>query len=191
MKNMAFSGTIVVSGRGKAVVAATGMQTEIGKIATMIEEVKPEPTPLQKKIDNLGKWIGKVVIVIAIIIFIVASLFQEKSLLENLIVAVAVAVAAIPEALLAIVTMALALGTQRMLKRNALVRRLPSVETLGSTTVICADKTGTLTVNEITVRKLFVNGKIIDVTGTGYEAKGQLLYKGKNASIDEIELLLR
>ena len=191
MKNMVFSGTIVVSGRAKAIVAATGMQSEIGKIATLIEEVKPEPTPLQKKMDQLGKWIGKVVIAIAIIIFLVATLFQSKSFLDNLIVAVAVAVAAIPEALLAIVTMALALGTQRMLKRNALVRRLPSVETLGSTTVICSDKTGTLTANEMTVRKLFANGKIIDVTGTGYEAKGQLLYKGKNASIDEIELLLR
>src|SRR3989338_6582634 len=191
MKNMVFSGTIVVSGRAKAIVVATGMQTEIGKIATMIEEVKPEPTPLQKKMDELGKWIGKVVIVIAAIIFVVATLFQEKSLLDNLIVAVAVAVAAIPEALLAIVTMALALGTQRMLKRNALVRRLPSVETLGSTTVICTDKTGTLTVNEMTAKKLFVNGKIIDVTGTGYETKGQFLYKNKPAGIDDLELLLR
>ncbi|MBI2101386.1 calcium-translocating P-type ATPase, PMCA-type [Candidatus Woesearchaeota archaeon] len=191
MKNMAFSGTIVVSGRGKAVVAATGMQTEIGKIATMIEDVKPEPTPLQKKMDELGKWIGKVVIAIAVIIFAVASFFQEKPLLENLIVAVAVAVAAIPEALLAIVTMALAIGTQRMLKRNALVRRLPSVETLGSTTVICSDKTGTLTANEMTVRKLFVNGKVIEVTGTGYETKGQFLFKGKPVKIDEIKLLLR
>ncbi|MDP3765913.1 MAG: calcium-translocating P-type ATPase, PMCA-type [Nanoarchaeota archaeon] len=191
MKNIVFSGTIIVSGRAKAIVTATAMQTEIGKIATMIEEVKPEPTPLQKKMDNLGKWIGKVVIVIAIIIFIVASLFQEKSLLENLIVAVAVAVAAIPEALLAIVTMALALGTQRMLKRNALIRRLPSVETLGSTTVICTDKTGTLTVNEMTVKKMFVNGIVVDVTGAGYETKGQFLYKNKPISFDEIELLLR
>ena len=137
MKNMAFSGTIVVSGRAKAIVVATGMRTEIGKIAKMIEDVKPEPTPLQKKMDYLGKWIAKIVMAVAVVIFIVATIFQEKSLIENLIVAVAVAVAAIPEALLAIVTMALAIGTQRMLKRNALVRRLPSVETLGSTTVIC------------------------------------------------------
>ena len=191
MKNMVLSGTIVVSGRAKAIAAATGMLTEIGKIATMIEEVKPEPTPLQRKMDELGKWIGKVVMAIAVIIFAVASLFQEKSLLDNLIVAVAVAVAAIPEALLAIVTMALALGTRRMLKRNALVRRLPSVETLGSTTVICSDKTGTLTANEMTVKKLFANGKVIDVTGTGYETKGQFLYKNKPVNFDEIELLLR
>lgn len=191
MKNIAFSGTIIVSGRAKAVVVATGMQTEIGKIAALIEEVKPEPTPLQKKMDNLGKWLGKVVIGIAIVIFAVGLAFQEKPLLEMLIFAVAVAVAAIPEALLAIVTMSLALGTQRMLKRNALIRRLPSVETLGSTTVICTDKTGTLTANEMTVRKLFANAKIIDVTGVGYEKKGQFLHKNKPAAIDEIELLLR
>jgi len=191
MKNMVFSGTIVVSGRAKAIATGTGMQSEIGKIAAMIEEVKPEPTPLQKKMDQLGRWIGKVVIAIAFVIFTVASIFQEKSILDNLIVAVAVAVAAIPEALLAIVTMALAIGTQRMLKRNALVRRLPSVETLGSTSVICSDKTGTLTANEMTVKKLFVNGKIIEVTGTGYETKGQFLYKNKPVNIDEIEPLLR
>ncbi|MBI2656520.1 calcium-translocating P-type ATPase, PMCA-type [Candidatus Woesearchaeota archaeon] len=191
MKNIVFSSTIVVSGRAKAVVITTGMQTEIGKIATMMEEVKPEPTPLQKKMDDLGKLIGKVVMAIAVIIFAVASIFQEKSLLDNLIVAVAVAVAAIPEALLAIVTMALALGTQRMLKRNALVRRLPSVETLGSTTVICTDKTGTLTANEMTVKKLFVNGKVVEVTGTGYETKGQFLYKNKQIGFDEVEFLLR
>ncbi len=191
MKNMVFSGTIVVSGRAKAIAAATGMQTEIGKIAKMIEEVKPEPTPLQRKMDELGRWIGKAVMAIAVIIFAVVSIFQEKSLLDNLIVAVAVAVAAIPEALLAIVTMTLALGTQRMLKRNALVRRLPSVETLGSTTVICSDKTGTLTANEMTVKKLFANSRVIDVTGTGYETEGKFLYKNKPVRLDEIELLLR
>src|SRR3989338_7372713 len=191
MKNMVFSGTIIASGRANAVVAATGMQTEIGKIATMIEEVKPEPTPLQKKMDQLGKWIAKVVIAVAIIIFIVAMIFQEMPLIDVFILAVAVAVAAIPEALLAIVTMALALGTQRMLKRNALVRRLPSVETLGSTTVICTDKTGTLTVNEMTVKKLLASGNVIDVTGAGYETKGQFLYKNKPVAIDEIGLLLR
>jgi len=191
MKNMVFSGTIVVSGRAKAVVIATGMQTEIGKIATMIEDVKPELTPLQKKMDNLGKWLGKIVIVITVVIFVVGLIFHEKPPLEMLKFAAAVAVAAIPEALAGIVTIALSLGTQRMLKRNALVRNLPSVETLGSTSVICTDKTGTLTANEMTVRKLFVNGRIIDVTGVGYEAKGQFLYKNKPAGVDELELLLR
>ena len=191
MKNMVFSGTIVVSGRAKAVVTATGMQTEIGKIAKMIEDVKPEPTPLQKKMDGLGKLLAKVVVVVAVVIFVVGMIFQDKPVLEMLKFAAAVAVAAIPEALLAIVTMALALGTQRMLKRNALVRRLPSVETLGSTTAICTDKTGTLTANEMTVRKIFANGRIIDVTGVGYGAKGQFLHKNKPAGINDLELILR
>ncbi|MBI2655433.1 cation-translocating P-type ATPase [Candidatus Woesearchaeota archaeon] len=191
MKNMVFSGTIVVSGRAKAVITAAGMQTEIGKIATMIQEVKPEPTPLQKKMDNLGKWLGKIVIAVTIIIFAVGLLFHEKPPLEMMKFSAAVAVAAIPEALAGIVTIALSIGTKRMLKRNALVRNLPSVETLGSTTVICTDKTGTLTANEMTVRKIFANGKIISVTGVGYETKGQFLYKNKPAGIDDLELLLR
>ncbi|MBI2658009.1 calcium-translocating P-type ATPase, PMCA-type [Candidatus Woesearchaeota archaeon] len=190
MKNMIFSGTVIVSGRANAIVAGTGMKSEIGKIATLIEEVRPEPTPLQKKMDKLGKFLGKVVIAVAVVIFAVGMLFHEKPLLDMLIFAVAVAVAAIPEALLAIVTMSLALGTQRMLKRNALIRRLPSVETLGSTTVICTDKTGTLTMNQMTVRKVFANGKIIDVTGSGYETKGQFLCKGKPVKTEEIEQLL-
>ncbi|MBI2650588.1 calcium-translocating P-type ATPase, PMCA-type [Candidatus Woesearchaeota archaeon] len=191
MKNMVFSGTIVVSGRAKAVVAATGMQTEIGKIAAMIEQVKPEPTPLQKKMDQLGTTLGKVVMAIAAVILVTGLLVHKASVIDMSLISVAIAVAAIPEGLPAVVTIALAIGTQRMLKRNALVRRLPSVETLGSTTVICTDKTGTLTVNEMTVKKLFANGKIIDVEGVGYETKGQFLYKGKPAGIDEIELLLR
>jgi len=191
MNNMVFSSTIVTSGRAKAVIVATGMQTEIGKIATMIQEVKPELTPLQKKMNQLGKWLGKVVIVIAIVIFALGMIFQGKPALEMLKFAAAVAVAAIPEALAGIVTIALAIGTQRMLKRNALVRRLPSVETLGSTTVICTDKTGTLTVNEMTVKKILASGKVIDVAGAGYETKGQFLYKNKPVAIDEIGLLLR
>lgn len=199
-KNMVFSGTIVVSGRAKAIVVATGMQAEIGKIAAMIEEVKPEPTPLQKKMDKLGTWLGKVTIAIAVIVFIAGVLFHvyrdsgyilDVAFANNmLLVAVSLAVAAIPEGLPAVVIIALAIGTQRMLKRNALVRSLPSVETLGSTTVICTDKTGTLTANEMTVKKMLVNGKIIEVTGVGYEAKGQFLYRGKQAGIDELELLL-
>ena len=191
MKNMVFSGTIVVSGKAKAIVVTTGMQTEIGKIAKMIEEVETEPTPLQKKMDELGRLLGKVVIVVAVVIFIVGSLFQNKPWFEMLEFAAAVAVAAIPEALAGVVTIALAMGTQRMLKKNALIRRLPSVETLGSTTVICSDKTGTLTANEMTVKRLFVNNKVIDVTGVGYETKGQFLHKNRPVEIDDIELLLR
>jgi len=190
-KNMVFSGTIIVSGRAKAAVAATGMQTEIGKIATLIQEVKPEPTHLQKKLDQLGKWLAILVAVVVIIVFTVGIAVHEASMIDMFIVAVSLAVAAIPEGLPAVVTISLALGTQRMLKRNALVRRLPSVETLGSVTAICTDKTGTLTVNEMTVKKIFANAKIIDVTGAGYETKGQFLHKNKPANIDDIGLLLR
>lgn len=190
-KNIIFSGTIVVSGRAKAVVIGTGMHTEIGKIAALIQEAKPEPTHLQKKLDQLGKWLGIMTVIIALAVFVVGFLVHEAPLIDMLIVSVSLAVAAIPEGLPAVVTISLALGTQKMLRRNALVRRLPSVETLGATTVICTDKTGTLTVNEMTVKKLFANGKIIDVTGAGYETKGQFLHKNKPAGFEEIELLLR
>lgn len=191
-KNFVFSGTVVVSGRAKAIVVSTGMQTEIGKIARMLEEVKQELTPLQKKMDELGIALSKSVVIIAIIIFIVGLLFHRAPILDMLLVAVALAVAAIPESLLAIVTIALAIGTRRMLKRNALIRKLPSVETLGSTTVICTDKTGTLTVNEMTVRKIFVNNKIIEITGVGYETNGNFLHNGKKFEIDnETEILLK
>ncbi len=204
-KNMVFSGTIVVSGRCRAIVTGTGMQTEIGKIAKMIEDVKPEPTPLQKKMDKLGQQLGRIVLIIAAVIFAV-EIFENQAARQSLfsldfvgffinskdllILAVAVAVAAIPEGLPAIVTIALALGTQRMLKRNALIRRLPSVETLGSTTVICTDKTGTLTANQMTVKRMFANGKIIEVTGVGYDPKGEFLFKNKPVKTEEIERIL-
>ena len=189
-RNTVFSGTIVVSGHAEAVVIATGMQTEIGKIAAMIEEVKPDLTPLQKKMNQLGKRLGIITILITIIIFVTGLLVHKASWLDMLLVAVSLGVAAIPEGLPAVVTVSLALGTRRMLKRNALVRRLPSVETLGSTTVICTDKTGTLTMNEMTVTKLYTNGKIIGVTGTGYETKGQFMYQGKPVGTSEVSHLL-
>ena len=189
-KNMLFSGTTVASGRAKAIITSTAMQTEIGKIATLIEEVKQEPTPLQKKMDHLGKLLGIITIAIAFIIFIIGILVHETGFLNMLIVAVSLAVAAIPEGLPAVVTISLALGTQRMLKKNVLVRKLTSVETLGSTSVICTDKTGTLTVNEMTAKKLFVNGRILEVSGAGYETKGQILYKKKQVGFDEVRLLL-
>ncbi len=190
-KNMVFSSTAIVSGRAKAVVVATGMRTEIGKIASMIESVKPEPTPLQKNMDMLGKRIGIAILAVMSFIFVIGLLARNFRWVDMLLISVSLAVAAIPEALPAVVTITLALGTQKMLKRNALVRRLPSVETLGSTTVICTDKTGTLTANQVTVKKLFANGKVIDVTGAGYETSGQFLCNGKQVSADEIELLLR
>ncbi len=190
MSNMLHSGTLVVNGKGKAVITSTGMETEIGKIATLLEETKPEPTPLKRKMDKLGKQIGMVVLFIAFLIFTLQLVRTDISWLENLKTSVAVAVAAIPEGLAAVVTLSLALGTQRMLKRHALVRSLPSVETLGSTTVICTDKTGTLTKNEMMVKKLYVPGKTIDVTGSGYSPHGQFLSSGKPTDPEEISHLL-
>ncbi|MBW2976905.1 calcium-translocating P-type ATPase, SERCA-type [Candidatus Woesearchaeota archaeon] len=188
--NMVFSGTIVTNGRGRAIVVRTGMQTEIGKIARMIQETKPDPTPLQIKLEKLGKMLGIAVIAICIIVFIAGAL-TGKNLLEMFKTAVSLAVAAVPEGLPAVVVVSLALGARRMVKRNALIRRLPSVETLGATTVICSDKTGTLTKNEMTVKKIYANNRIIDVTGSGYEKKGEFLLDSKKINAKEIELLLK
>lgn len=188
--NMAFSGTIITNGKGKAVVTSTGMQSEVGKIARLIEEADEGTTPLQKKLNVLGRRLGVITIIIAVIVFL-GGILKGGSVLEFFIVAVSLAVAAIPEGLPAIVTISLAMGVKRMIKRNALIRKLPSVETLGSTTVICTDKTGTLTKNEMTVKKIYTNGKIIDVTGSGYEKRGEFLFNNKKISTKEIELLLK
>ncbi len=203
--NMAFSGTIITNGKGRAIVISTGMQTEIGKIATLIEEVKPELTPLQRKLNTLGKKIGIAVVIISIVVFL-AQLFKNPVIIGHLtsfefleflkgsreffLTAIALAVAAIPEGLPAVVTIGLAIGIKKMVKKNALNRKLPSVETLGSTTVICTDKTGTLTKNEMTVRKIYANGKIIDVTGSGYETKRAFLFNNKKINPNELKLLL-
>ena len=189
-KNMVFSGTIVASGRAKAIVIATGMSAEIGKIASMLQEVKPEPTPLQKKMDQLGSRLGLATLVIAVVIFILGFFIHDEPFIKMILVSVSLAVAAIPEGLPAVVIISLTLGTQRMLKKNALVRRLPSVETLGSTTVICTDKTGTLTANQMTVKKIYANGKIIEVDGVGYETKGKFFSRSKKIDSKEIEFLL-
>ncbi len=170
--NMAFSGTIITNGRGKAVVVSTGMRTEIGKIAKLIKETKHEPTPLQKKLASLSKMLGILVILIAIVVF-TAGVVHGLPTFDMFLASVALAVAAIPEGLPAIVTVALALGVQRMAKRNALIRKLPSVETLGACTVICSDKTGTLTHNQMTVRQVFANQESVAVSGSGYSPVGR------------------
>jgi Ca2+-transporting ATPase len=180
-KNMVFTGTIVTYGRGKAIVTSTGMTTEFGKIAEEVTAVETEKTPLEKRTEEIGKWLG---IISLIICFLVAgiSVIREAMggkidfpfIVTMVMFAVALAVAAVPEALAAIVTGALAIGMHQMAKRNALVRKMPAVETLGCTTVICSDKTGTLTKGEMTVRKIFTGGKLIEVTGVGYEPKGEL-----------------
>jgi Ca2+-transporting ATPase len=167
--NMAYLGTAATYGRGVMAVVQTGMNTELGRIAEMLQTVEAEPTPLQKRLDRLGKALALAVLVIVGIIFAIGMLRQPEDrefseyMKEMLLTAVAMAVAAVPEGLPAVVTIALSLGAQRMLKRNALIRKLPAVETLGSVTVICSDKTGTLTRNEMTVTVLDVAGRRVDV----------------------------
>ena len=171
---MVFSGTAVTRGRGLAVVTAIAMQTEIGKIADMIQNVAPKETNLQKKLWKLSKWLGIVILAICAIVFLAYYFIDHESLIVAFLTAVALAVAAIPEWLPAVVTISLALGVKRMVKKNALMRRLSSVESLWSVDVICTDKTGTLTKNEMTVTKLWVDNQERKITGTGYEAKGEI-----------------
>ena len=183
-KNMAFAGTAVTYGRGRALIVATGMATEFGKIARMLEAVDTAKTPLQRNLDRIGKSLARAAIAVVLVI-VAVGLFRGQPFVEMLIFGVALAVAVVPEALPAVVTISLALGVKRMVRRNALVRRLPAVETLGSTSVICSDKTGTLTKDEMTVRKLYVAGHTIDVSGTGYEPQGTFSLNGSNASLSE------
>jgi Ca2+-transporting ATPase len=173
-KNMVYMGTSVSYGRGKAVVTATGMGTELGRIAGMLGHIEREKTPLQLNLDRLGVWIGIITMIVVAFVSILGVL-SGFDVVEMFIWGVALAVAAIPEALPAVVTVCLALGVRRMVKRHALVRKLPSVETLGATTIICSDKTGTLTHDEMTVRNIYVDGRIIEVTGAGYEPVGDFI----------------
>ena len=176
-KNLVYSGTVATYGRGRAVVTATGMNTEFGKITGMLQTVEAGKTPLQENLDRMGKTLAKAALVI--VAFIVAlGLLRGQPFIEMFIFGIALAVAVVPEALPAVVTISLALGVQRMVKRNALVRRLPVVEALGSTTVICSDKTGTLTRDEMTVRKIFVAGRAVEVSGAGYEPHGSFAQGG-------------
>jgi Ca2+-transporting ATPase len=199
-RNMIFTGTTVTYGRGKAAVTSTGMNTEFGKIAEEVMTVETEKTPLEKRTDEIGKWLG---IISLGICFLVAGVSVVRELLGGgkvdlpfivtmVMFAVSLAVAAVPEALAAIVTGALAIGMHQMAQRNALVRKMPAVETLGCTTVICSDKTGTLTKGEMTVRKIFAGGRAIEVTGAGYEPKGE--FRGSEIDIKNsksVQLLLQ
>ena len=164
MKNIAFSSSLVTYGRGKGIVVAVGMDTEVGKIATMIESTEKEKTPLQAKLDNLGKTLGIAALAICLVIFVVGWLYGRNPL-DMFMTAVGLAVAAIPEGLVAVSTIVLAIGVQRMVKENAIVKKLPAVETLGSTSVICSDKTGTLTQNKMTVKKICWNNQVSNVEG--------------------------
>ncbi len=195
-KNTAFMGTTVSYGRGRGVVTATGMSTQLGLIAEMLQSVESEETPLQRRLDELGKTLSIGALVLVLVVFLVALVNRtEISLLfsapvdyfgefareitEVFMIAVSLAIAAVPEGLPAVVTISLALGMQEMIKRHALIRKLSSVETLGSATTICSDKTGTLTQNEMTVTRIWADGQFVNVTGTGYVAKGDFVVDGK------------
>jgi Ca2+-transporting ATPase len=189
--NVAYAGTLVTYGRGRAIVTATAMNTEFGKIARMLETVETGKTPLQENLDRVGKVLAR--IAFALVMVIVAfGLLRGQPFIEMLIFGVALAVAVVPEALPAVVTISLALGVKRMVKRHALVRRLSAVETLGSTSIICSDKTGTLTKDEMTVRKSYVGGQLLEISGTGYEPRGSFSMNGKIIEPPEsLKLLLR
>jgi len=174
--NMAFSGTIIVQGRGKAVVTATGLNTEIGKIANLINKTERVETPIQKRTKDLSRKLGVFALLASALVFVIAVL-RNFDLFETFLFALATAVSAIPEGLPAVLTVTLAVGVNRMAKRNALIRKLQAVDTLGSATVICTDKTGTLTTNQMTVRKLYIDKKIIDVSGEGFVPEGQFSEK--------------
>lgn len=180
-RNMAYMGTVTAAGKARAIAVATGMSTELGRIAGMLQRSEPELTPLQRRLAELGRVLVLVCLAIVVVIFGL-HLARGGELLETLLISVSLAVAAVPEGLPAVVTLTLALGLQRMVKRNALVRKLPSVDTLGSVTVICSDKTGTLTRNEMTVREIITGGKRFQVTGGGYAPHGQFLKCNKSES---------
>lgn len=161
-KNMLFSSSLITYGRGKAIVVKTGMNTEVGKIADMINQTEDQETPLQKKLNSLGKTLGMAALTICAVIFVI-GLLQGKEIIDMFMTAVSLAVAVIPEGLVAVSTIVLAIGVQKMVKKNAIVKKLPAVETLGSSTVICSDKTGTLTQNKMTVEKIFCNDVTADI----------------------------
>jgi P-type Ca2+ transporter type 2C len=184
-KNMVFTGTTATYGRGKAVVAATGMQTEFGKIAREVTAVESEKSPLEKRTEEIGKWLGIIalgvcffVAGISIVREMISGTVDVPFIVKILMFTIALAVAAVPEALPAIVTGALAIGMHQMARQNALIRKMPAVETLGCTTVICSDKTGTLTKGEMTVRRIFAGKETVEVAGTGYKPEGEFLRAG-------------
>jgi Ca2+-transporting ATPase len=191
--NMAFMSTLVTYGRGLGLVVSTGMSTEIGKIAEMIQSYEEEQTPLQVKLDQLGRTLGIITLVICGIVGLVGVL-RGLPLLDMFMVAVSLAIAAVPEGLPAVVTIALALGMQEMVKRHALIRKLPAVETLGSATAICSDKTGTLTQNEMTAVQMYVDRSLLTITGEGYRPYGEFHDSGQGVGLEGypgMRLLLR
>ena len=189
--NSAFSSSIVTYGHGEGVITATGHDTEIGHIATSLDSVEDKETPLQRQLKELSKKLAILVIIVCILVFVVGYFRSNMTWLENFMVAVSLAVAAIPEGLTAVVTIVLSIGMNRMVERKAIVKNLVSVETLGSTTAICSDKTGTLTQNEMTITKVFTDFKEFDVAGSGYTPEGDITLEGETiADHDQIKLLM-
>jgi Ca2+-transporting ATPase len=206
-KNTAFMGTTVAYGRGRGVVTGTGMRTQLGLIAEMLQSVEEEETPLQRRLDQLGRILSIGSLILVAIVFIVAlinytvigDLFAgplayfktyAKEITDVFIIAISLAIAAVPEGLPAVVTISLALGMTEMVKRHALIRKLSSVETLGSATTICSDKTGTLTQNEMTVTRLWADRQFVEVTGTGYAPKGEFQIGGKTVNLKRFPAIL-
>lgn len=189
-RNMAFLGTLITMGTAKGIVVRTGMRTEMGKIADLINTTEEAETPLQRRLEQFGKILIVLALVLTILV-VVAGIMHGQPVYGMFLAGVSLAVAAIPEGLPAIVTVALALGVQRMIKRKAIVRKLPSVETLGCATVICSDKTGTLTQNKMTVTRLWLGGQVLDVTGEGYEPSGDILHRGRKISAKDDQALRR
>jgi Ca2+-transporting ATPase len=176
--NMAYAGTLVASGRGQAVVVSTGMSTEFGRVARLVDTVEAHRTPLQANLDRLGGSLGRAALAVVALV-VVIGLARGLPVVEIFMFGIALAVAVVPEALPAVVTISLAIGVRRMVKRHALVRRLPVVETLGSTSVICTDKTGTLTRNEMTVRQALAGEQVVELSGVGYDPAGQITEAGR------------
>ena len=186
---MAYSGTLVTHGQGAGVVVETGAHTEIGRISTLVSEVESVTTPLLRQMAQFGRWLTLAILAIAAVTFTFGSLVRDYTLTEMFLAAVSLAVAAIPEGLPAIMTITLAIGVQRMARRNAIIRRLPAVETLGAVTVICSDKTGTLTRNEMTVRTIATADHLFELEGTGYDPHGAIFLANKDILPEESPIL--
>ena len=193
-KNMVFMGTVVTGGRAVAVVTETGMSTEFGKIAGMVQAVEVEEPPLKQKMEKMGRQLGAISVILTIWVFIIGAFVHNLGLETMFMTAISLAVSAIPEGLPAVLTITLALGVSRMAKQKAIVRKLASVETLGSTTVICSDKTGTLTRNEMTAKQITYGDSVIDISGSGYAPTGEFTMYGEPVTPREngdVDLLLR
>ncbi len=187
LPNLVFAGTTVSSGNGKAAVIATGMHTEIGRIASLTQELKDEKSPLQREIDTVTKVVTVISVAMGVVFFFLGTSLGKLSVTAAFLFAIGIIVANVPEGLLPTVSLSLAMAVQRMVMRNVLVKRLSSVETLGCTTVICTDKTGTLTTSEMTVARIWMNGNAIDVSGTQYEPAGNFSYQGVSLSREEMK----